>query len=82
MLMPIVLSGLNTIFVVLVGWVLGQKFCELFDWRPAAAIGPLAALAIGLSYGILNPQLGLRAGIIIGVFGALGSTIALFRSSL
>lgn len=74
----IVLTVLISILCVLLGWILGVKFAELFDCRWMALVGPLAALAIGLGFGMRD--LGLTAGAIAGGIGLVGSIIALIRS--
>lgn len=74
----VVLTVLISILCVLLGWILGVKFAELFDCSWAAAIGPIAALAIGLAFGLRD--LGLVAGAIAGGIGFVGSIVALIRS--
>lgn len=77
MVLVVVLTFLVTIICGLFGTVLGVKMAQLFDWAPACAIGPLAALAIGVGFGLVH--LPLLAGLIAGIVGAAGSIIALFR---
>lgn len=78
MILTFVLGILVTILCLLFGYLLGVKFFDLFGYRLMAAAGPIAALAIGIGFGIKH--LGLTAGIIAGVIGALGSAVALYRS--
>lgn len=77
MILILVGTILVSIICVLFGTVLGVKMAELFNWVPAAAIGPLAAFAVGLGFGVT--RLPLAAGLIAAVIGAVGSTIAMFR---
>ena len=74
----LVLTVLISILSVLLGWILGVKFAELFDCKWMAAVGPIAALAIGLGFGMRD--LGLLAGATAGGIGFVGSIIALIRS--
>jgi hypothetical protein len=77
MLLTICLTVLITILCLLFGFIVGVKFYDLFGWRWIAAVGPVASLAIGIGFGIKH--LGLTAGIIAGVIGALGCGYALFK---
>lgn len=72
-----VLFFFATILSLLFGWLLGVKFYELFDCRCAALVGPAAALALGIAFGIKG--LGPAAGIVAGTIGAIGCAIALYR---
>ena len=78
MILTVVLTILVTVICLLFGFLLGVKFFDLFGSRFTALAGPVAAFAIGVGFGIKH--LGLTAGIIAGVIGAVGSAVALFRS--
>ncbi len=77
MILTLIAAFMVAILCLLFGTVLGVKMAQLFDWVPACAVGPLAALAIGVGFGLTRVPL--AAGIIAGVIGAVGSTVAMYR---
>lgn len=77
MALLIVVTVLVTLICVLFGTVIGVKMAELFDWVPACALGPIAAFAVGLGFGLT--RIPLPAGLIAAVIGAIGSCIIMFR---
>jgi hypothetical protein len=76
-LLTVVVTFLVTVLCVLFGTILGVKMAQLFNYLPACLIGPLAALAIGLGFGLTH--LPFLAGLIAGVIGCAGSAIILAR---
>lgn len=74
----LILSFFVTLLSLLFGVLVGVKFYDLFESRIAALVGPIAALALGLAFGIR--EIGLWAGLLAGAIGAAGSAIALFRN--
>lgn len=77
MLFVIVITFLISLLCLFFGLLLGVKMADLFGVPALAAVGPLAALAIGIGFGL--QRIPFEAGITAGIIGALGSAVALLK---
>lgn len=76
-MLVLILTFLVTLVCVLFGTVLGVKMVHLFDEPWMFLTGPVAALLIGVGFGLTH--LPLLAGLFAGLVGAVGSVVALYR---